>query len=115
MIGWVILAIATTVLVTAALVTFWDEIKEWLNNNAADAVERMLGYEARQRMYRAIARIDKVMGTIKNRTVVYTKKDKLDAQFLKTTMETDIYEIDRKVLEAIDRENGLEQSFEYKV
>ncbi|MDD2495243.1 MAG: hypothetical protein PHE29_08625 [Tissierellia bacterium] len=42
-IGWIMLGAA----VTACLVTFWDEIRIWLNNTAADAVEKVLGYGAR--------------------------------------------------------------------
>ena len=70
-IGWVV---ATAVIGGALLITFWNNIKNWLNNTAANAVERVLGYGARERMHRAVATIDKAMNKIRNRTVIYTKK-----------------------------------------
>jgi|LSQX01.1.fsa_nt_gb hypothetical protein len=111
-IGWIMLGAA----VTACLVTFWDEIRIWLNNTAADAVEKVLGYGARERMHRAIAKIDKVINKLKNKTVIYTKKTELEAYYDKTTIvsEAPLYEINSEVIEEINKQGTLVQEFEYR-
>ena len=38
-----------------SLVTrFWNDIKDWLNNTAADVVQRYIGYDARRAMQKAV-------------------------------------------------------------
>lgn len=111
-IGWVLLG---TVAVSC-LVTFWDEIRVWLNNTAANAVERVLGYGARQRMHRAVARIDRVVNVIRNQTVVYTKRNSLDTYYDKTTLlaEAQPYEISEDVLKELSKKGQLVETFEYR-
>lgn len=111
-IGWVLVGI----IATAVLVTFWDEIRSWLNNVATDAVERTLGYGARERMHRAVCKIDRIVNKIKNSTVIYTKKSELDSIYDKTTLvsEASLYEIDDNVINEIKNKGMLVQEFEYK-
>ncbi|MCC5804671.1 hypothetical protein [Rossellomorea vietnamensis] len=111
-IGWALLGAAAT----GILVTFWDEIRVWLNQVAADAVEKVFGYNARQAMHRAVARIDRVMDKVKNTATIYTKKNRLDTHFVKTDIvaEADVYEIDNRVLDEIQRKGSIVQEFEYK-
>lgn len=115
MIGWVIAGIAGSLL-AGAIALFWDDIKKWLNNTAADAVEKTLGYNARKFMHRAVTRIDRVFDKIKNRTVVYSKKDSLDTHYDKVTLSADAspYEIDDEVLEKLKNQGELVQEFEYQ-
>lgn len=110
--GWVLLGIV----VTACLITFWDEIRVWLNNVAADAVEKVLGYAARERMHRSIVKIDRVMNKIRNRSVVYTKKTKLDSLYDKTTLlsEVSIHEISDEIINEISKSDELIEEFEYR-
>jgi hypothetical protein len=98
------------------LVTFWDEIRQWLNQVAADAVEKVFGYKARQAMHRAVAKIDRVMDKVRNTSTVYTKKNPLDTHFVKTDIvaEEQVYEIDHRVLEEIQKKGSIVQEFEYK-
>ena len=112
LIGWAILG----AVVATCLVAFWDEIRMWLNNTAANAVERVLGYGARERMHRATARIDRVMDKIRNRTVVYTKRSELDSFYDKTTLvsEESIYEISDDIINEINYRGVLIQEFEYR-
>ena len=111
--GWVV---ATAVIGGALLIKFWNNIKNWLNNTAANAVERVLGYGARERMHRAVATIDKAMNKIRNRTVIYTKKNNLDTHFHKTTLEAEasIYPIDEGILKEIEKKKVLVQEFGYQ-
>ncbi|MFW6030425.1 MAG: hypothetical protein ACOCRO_09260 [Halanaerobiales bacterium] len=111
-IGWVIVG----ALLAGAIAMFWDDIKNWLNNTAADAVERVLGYDARRNMHRAVARIDRVVDTIRNRTVVYTKRNHLDTYYDKVTLSAEAapYEIDNDVLKKLRQEGELIQKFEYR-
>lgn len=116
MIGWVLAGIAIGALLGTAIVAFWDQIKSWLNNTAADFVERYLGYGARKRMHRAVSTIDRAISAIKNRTVIYTKRNNMDMMFDKVTMEAEAqpYEISTDVLRKIEREGKLVQEFEYR-
>nr|WP_106782906.1 hypothetical protein [Lysinibacillus timonensis] len=110
--GWILLGAAAT----GILVTFWDEIRQWLNHVAADAVEKVFGYKARQAMLKAIAKVDRVMDKVRNKATVYTKKDPLDTHLIKTDIiaEADIYEIDQRILDEIRNKGSLVQEFEYK-
>lgn len=116
MLGWILVGLAVGAFLGAAFVAFWDNIQSWLNNTAANFVEKYLGYGARKRMHRATATIDKVMGMIRNRTVVYTKRNSLDRVMDKVTMEVEAepYQIDSEVLKKINQENQLVQEFEYR-
>lgn len=108
--------VAGTVTV-ACLVAFWDEIKQWLDNVAADWVERHLGYNARTHMQKAVAMINRVMSKIKNKTIVYSKRNSTDLYFDKTTIiaEAPVSSIDDDVLEEIRKnKNQLVQEFIYK-
>lgn len=44
--GWFILG----ALAMGAITYFWDDIKNWLNNTAADVVQKYIGYDARRAM-----------------------------------------------------------------
>lgn len=115
MIEWVIAAAVGAVLATC-LIAFWDTIKEWLNTVAADAVERALGYGARERMHKAIAFVDRIVNNIRNQAVIYTKKFENDLYFDKTTIiaECSIRDIEKDVLSEINKKGRLVQEFEYK-
>lgn len=111
-IGWALLGSVTT----AVLVTFWDQIRNWLNNVAANMVEKVFGYNARNNMQKAVAKVDRVMDTIRNRATVYTKKDPLDKYFVKTDIvaKAPVSKIDSGVLEEIKKQSVLVQEFGYK-
>lgn len=110
--GWMLLG----GVVVGALVKYWDEIKDWLNNVAADFVERHLGYNARQRMQRATSKVDRIMSKIRNTSVVYTRKNRLDNYMDKTTIigEQDVYEVNQEVLDEIKQKGSIVQEFEYR-
>ena len=100
----------------AALVHFWDDIKNWLNHVAADAVEKVFGYGARQNMYKALAIVDRVVNKIKNTSYVYTKKSPTSTYFDKTTVtaETGIQNVEEDVLRELSKNgNRLTQEFSY--
>lgn len=109
--AWIVVGIITA----AVLVAFWDSIKQWLDNTAADAVEKALGYEARNRMQKAVTHIDRFMNVIRNRTVIFSKRSLTDNMFDKISIsaEANPYEIDKKVLDKIDKEGSILQKFEY--
>ena len=100
----------------AALVRFWDDIKNWLNNVAADAVERTFGYSARQNIQKAVAVVDLLISKIRNKSIVYSKKSSTDTYFDKTTItaETGIENVEEDVMREL-RNNGnrLTQTYEY--
>ena len=111
------LFILGAVLGGAALVHFWEDIKNWLNTVAADAVEKMFGYNARQNMHKAVAIVDRVMNKIKNTSVVYSKKSPTSTYFDKTTIkaETGIENVEEDVLRELQKNgNRITQTFEYQ-
>lgn len=100
-----------------ALLCFWDDIKEWLNTVAANAVERAFGYAARDKMHKAVACIDKVADKIKNTSVVYSKRDVTELYFDKTTItaEADASSLHEDILAEFNKHNNrLVQEFNYK-
>lgn len=114
MIGWVI-AIGT-VFAFLALRYFWEDIASWLNNTAANAVERVLGYDARRAMQRAVCRVSRVVDRLKNRAVVYSKRNVWDTHYDKVTLEASVpvYEIDDDVLQEIKEQGELVQDFQFR-
>ena len=101
----------------AALVAFWDDIKNWLNTVAADAVEKTFGYSARQNIHKAVAVVDKIIDKIKNNSVVYSKKSPTSTYFDKTTItaETGIENIEEDVLKELNKNGGrITQTFDYR-
>lgn len=116
LIGAAMWVLVTGVVLTGVIASFWEDIRGWLNSVAADLVEKHLGYGARQRMHRAVSTINKGVNKLRNTSVVYTKKNELDAYYDKTTMvsEAPIYEIDNKVIEEINNKGSIIQEFEYK-
>ena len=98
----------------AALVHFWDDIKDWLNHVAGDAVEKMFGYQARQNIHKAIAIIDRVVSKIKNTSIIYSKKSPTATYFDKTTVtaETGVQNVEADVLKELSNNgNRLTQEF----
>ena len=112
-----LMVIGALFLGSAALVRFWDDIKNWLNNVAADAVERNFGYSARQNIQKAVAVVDLLVSKIRNKSIVYSKKSPTDTYFDKTTItaETGIQNVEEDVKrELINNGNRLTQTYEYK-
>lgn len=116
MIGWIIAGAIVGALLLTAIDRFWDDIANWLNNTAANAVERVFGYNARKTMQRAVAAVSKLRDTLHNNTVVYTKKDELDTHIQKITIESNapVYEQEQEVQELFERESEQIKEFEYK-
>lgn len=95
---------------------FWNELRNWLNNTAANVVEKVLGYSARQRMHRAVAQVDRVINKIRNRTTVFTKKNDFSNSYDKVTLESEVsvYEVNQQVLDDIKNKGILTQEFGYR-
>lgn len=115
MLGWIAVGLFAGAAISTVLISFWDEIRQWLNNVAADAVERAFGYQARNKMHRAIAKIDRIAKKIRNRSTVYTKNNELDSHFVKVTTESHIpeYEIGEDIIAEIRNKGELVQEFKY--
>lgn len=60
MIGWVIAGAVLGAVLLTAIDRFWNDIAGWLNNTAANAVEKVLGYDARKFMQRAVSNVTKL-------------------------------------------------------
>ena len=96
--------IAGAIAVSAVLTKYWERITNWLNNEAADAVERALSkivgqqkaYTARRMMHKAISVADRVYHMVNGHSVatniatVYTKRT--EGGYNKVVMLNDILE-----------------------
>lgn len=113
--GFVLGAIALAA--GAAMVAFWDDIKNWLNRVAADAVERAFGYQARNHMQKAVVVVDRLVGKLRNTSTVYTKKEATQTYFDKTTIVSELEEehVDDEVIRKIaDNNNRVTEIMQYK-
>lgn len=110
--GWVILG----AVLTGALLRFWDDIRAWLNNTAANVVQRYIGYDARKAMQRAVCVADRVMNKLRNTSKIYYKKNAMDDYLDVVTVRTSapIYEFDEEIQEKLSKQGQLEQQFGYK-
>ncbi len=98
------------------MMKFWDGIKNWLNNVAADAVEHAFGYSARNKLQKAVSIVDKVDNKLKNTSVIYAKQSPTDTYFDKVTVtcEADVADIDNDIIKEIEKHNNrMSQTFEY--
>lgn len=113
MIGWVIAA--GIVFAVVALKYFWEDVAIWLNNTAADAVAKVLGYNAKEFMQRAVSRVTKVMNVINNVTTVFTKKHATDDFMHKVTLRASApyYEQNEDVLQELEKNKELVNTFTY--
>lgn len=123
MIGWVIvglvgLAVGAAAVAVTASDRLWDKVRHWLNNTAADVVEKVFGYRAKQNMHRAITAVGNIRDHLVHRNaVVYTKLNKMDSFYKKVTYEASASEeqFDIEILDKIHQEGQLTQEFEYRV
>lgn len=104
-------------IVAGVLARFWDDIKNWLNTVAADAVEAHLGYSARNKIQKAVAIVDRVLNIVKNKSIIYTKNSPTDTYFDKTTItcEAKVADMDDDIVKEMEKNgNHLTQTFDYK-
>lgn len=113
--GWIVLGAVVGAVAVTVIDLFWDDIATWLNNTAADAVGRVLGYNARNHMQRAVTVISRLRDKLHNKAIIYTKKTPMDSFYQKVTYETEapVYQIDDEVLEEVEEQGQLVQEFRY--
>lgn len=116
MIGWIIAGAVFGAVIATAIDRFWNDIAGWLNNTAANAVEKVLGYDARKFMQRAVANVTKIHDKLHNSTVIYTRQSALDTHIHKVTLKSTapVYEQENDVKELFERESTQIKEFEYK-
>lgn len=111
--GWVVIG----AIAVAALTYFWDDIANWLNNTAADAVGRVLGCNARKNMQRAVVKVSRLRNQmLRNVATVYTKRNAMNSYYDKVTCDATapVYQFGQKVLDELDKKGELVNTFEYK-
>lgn len=111
MVGWVLAAGA--VILSVALKYFWTEIAQWLNNTAANAVERKFGIDARKTMQRAVCTVTKIMNKIDNVARVYFRMDEHYLKQIDLHASRPEYEINEEVLQELDIKKELINEFTY--
>ena len=115
MLGWIVVGIGVGLLLTA-IDRFWNDIAGWLNNTAANAVEKVLGYDARKFMQRAVANVTRIHDRLHNKTVVYTRQSALDTHIHKVTLSSTapVYEQEEDVRELFEKESTQIKELVYK-
>lgn len=116
MIGWLVAGMVMGAVLITAIDRFWNEIAGWLNNTAANAVEKVLGYDARRFMQRAVANITKIHDKLHNKTVVYTRQSVLDTHIHKVTLGSTapVHEQEEEIKVLFEKENTQINEFLYK-
>jgi uncharacterized membrane protein YeaQ/YmgE (transglycosylase-associated protein family) len=115
--GWVVVGAIAGAAAVTVINKFWEEIAYWLNNTAANAVGNVLGHNARNNMHRAVTTVGNIRNQlIHNTAVIYTKRNAMDSFYEKVTYDTTapVYQIDKRVLNEIQKEGQLIQTFEYR-
>ena len=114
--GWFVIGMFAGAVALTAIDIFWNNIAQWLNNAAADAVERVLRNNARKHMERAIARVSKIRDKLHNITNVYTRQSALDTHVQKVTLESSapLYEQEQEVIDIFKKEDTLLKELEYR-
>lgn len=115
MLGWFISGAIVGAILITAIDRFWDSIAGWLNNTAAIAVEKVLGYEAKQFMHRAVSQVTKLHDRLHNKTVIYTRQSALATNIHKVTLGSTapIYEQEDEVKDIFAKENSQIKEFVY--
>ena len=111
MLGWVI--VGGIIFASLALKYFWNEIAQWLNNTAANAIERKFGIDARKTMQRAVCRVTRIMNKIDNVARVYFRMDEHYLKQVDLHASKPEYEADEEVLKEIDTKKELISEFTY--
>lgn len=116
MIGWIILGAVAGALLITAIDRFWNDIANWLNNTAANAVEKVLGYDAKKFMHRAVATVTRVHEKLHNKTVVYTRQSALSTHIQKISLkkESSFYDEEQDVRELFEKECKQVNEFVYQ-
>lgn len=112
---WIVATLLLGLFLTA-MDRFWNEIAGWLNNTAANAVEKALGYNAKKFMQRAVATVTKIHDKLHNKTTVYTRQSALDTHIHKVMLSctAPVYEQEEDVRKTFERENTQVNEFVYK-
>lgn len=115
MIGWIIAGAVLGAVIVTAIDRFWNDIAGWLNNTAANAVEKVLGYDARKFMQRAVSSVTKLHDRLHNSTVVYTRQSALDTHIHRVTLKSTapVYEQEDDVKELFEKESTQIKEFKY--
>lgn len=113
MTGWVIAA--GIVFAVIALKYFWEDVAAWLNSTAANSVEKVMGYNARKFMQRAVSRVTKAMNMIDNVTTIFTKRNVTDKLLQKVTLRASapVFEQDKDVIKELEKNKELVNTFTY--
>lgn len=109
MLGWIVVG----VFLSLALKYFWEDIAQWLNNTAANAVERKFGIDARKTMQKAVCRVTRVMNKIDNVARVYFRMDEYYLKRIDLHATQPEYETDKEVLKELDEKKELINEFTY--
>lgn len=112
---WIVATLLLGLFLTA-MDRFWNDIAAWLNNTAANAVEKALGYNAKKFMLRAVATVTKIHNKLHNSTAVYTRQSALDTHIHRVMLSCDapVYEQEEDVKKTFERENTQINEFVYK-
>ena len=101
----------------SAITKFWNDIKDWLNNTAADVVQEYIGYDATKAMQKAVIIAERRDDDICVIAHVYYQSDPQATHYDKVTMEvtapTD--EFDDELIKTINEQRILTQEIQYKM
>ena len=103
----------------SSITKFWNDIKDWLNNTAADVVQPYVGYDARKALRRAVITAERCDEDICVIAHVYYQSDPLATHYDKVTMKVTMkvtaptYEFDDEFIKTINEQQILTQEIQY--
>lgn len=94
---------------------FWEDIRDWLNNTAADVVQKYIGYDARKAMQKAVIRAEIIENRVHVVSQVYYRRDSKTDYYDKVTVEVaaPTNEFDKEIIRLIEERGSLIQEMEY--
>ncbi len=94
---------------------FWTSIRDWLNNTAADIVQKRLGYNARKAMQKAVNKADRILDKVRNISEVYYRSDPTSVYYDKVTIEATAptYEYDDEFLKTLEEQGNTRSEMKY--
>ena len=115
--GAIILGVALGAVALKLVTKYWENIRDWLNNTAANVVQKYLGYDARKALQKAVCKTDRVMSKIRNRSIVYYLSSPLATHYDKVTMEAtaSTFDFEKEFLDAVEKEGSIMNEMDYKM
>lgn len=97
--------------------SFWTAVKDWLNNTAANIVEKHLGYNARRQFVKSLCTAERQIDKIIGKDILYIRESPSAQKYKKLTVNHSSKSInyDQQLINYIDEERSIVNTMDYKL